>query len=272
VGNDGLGSLVGKAMKRRAMLAGTGMLVTGSGIISTSAAFGDSVTPASDFRVISAEKLEVRAGSAFENPKTDHKFVAYDDSTDSLFNNSGLNSISADDVPVATVNDGVNDQLIIETAISLDDDGIRFENILEVANLGTVDKEIGISYDRQGQSGQGAGQYGEDVTVGGDHQNELTDVDVQQVYQFKATPDGAGSPIQISPDPTVIGDDSPSNTIEIAAGATKSITLEIDFGGGLYEPNSEEHVFHAAEFDGAFTGSIDTVDMLDGITFGANDT
>ena len=258
-------------MKRRAMLAGTGMLLTGSGIVGTSAALGNSLTAPSDFRVLSAEKLAVRAGSAFENPKTDEKFVAYNDSTDRLFNNSGLNSISADDVPVATVNDEANDQLIIETAVSLDDDGVRFADVLEVANLGTVTKEIGISYDRQGQSGQGAGQYGEDVTVGGDHQNELTDVDVQQVYQFKATPDGAGSPIQISPDPTAIGDDSPSNTVEIAAGATKSITLEIDFGGGLYEPNSEQHIFDAVELSDPFTGSIDTVDMLDGITFGAND-
>jgi len=258
-------------MKRRAMLAGTGMLLTGSGIIGTSATLGGSVTAPSDVRVISAEKLEVRAGAAFENPETDEKFVAYDDSTDSLFNDSGLNSISADDLPVATVNDEVNDQLIIETAIALDDDGVRFEDILEVSNLGTVDKEVGISYDRQGGSGKGAGQYGEDVTVGGDHQNELTDVDVQQVYRFEATPDGAGSPIQLSPDPTEVGDDSPSNTIEIAAGATKSLTLEIDFGGGLYEPNSEKHIFDAAELGGPFTGSIDTVDMLDGITFGAND-
>ena len=258
-------------MKRRAMLAGTGMLLTGSGIVGTSAALGSSVTAPGDFRVFSAEKLAVRAGAAFENPETDEKFVAYDDSTDSLFNNSGLNNISADDLPVATVNDERNDQLIIETAIALDDDGVRFEDILEVSNLGTVDKEVGISYDRQGGSGAGAGQYGGDVTVGGDHQTELTDVDVQQVYRFEATPDGAGSPIQLSPDPTEVGDDSPSNTIEIGAGETKSLTLEIDFGGGLYEPNSEKHIFDAADLGGAFTGSIDTIDMLDGITFGAND-
>ena len=42
-------------------------------------------------------------------------------------------------------------------------------------------------------------------------------------------------------------------------------------GGGLYEPNSEQHIFDAVELSDPFTGSIDTVDMLDGITFGAND-
>jgi len=266
-------------MKRRAMLAGAGMMVTGSGIISTSAAFGSATSVTSDLRVITEENLEVRAGNAFENPADSNKFVAYEESPESMFfdNSGGLNKISADEVPVATVNDGVNSDLIIETAISLDDGGVRFEEILEVENIGTTDKFVGISYDRQDESGQGAGQYGEDVVVGGEHANELTDVDVQRVYQFEAMPDGATSFVQISPDEENVGDDSPRSEVLVEAGTKKSIDLEIDFSpfiyGDAFEENTDpgEQIFEAAELDDPFAGSLDTVNLLDGITFGAND-
>lgn len=266
-------------MKRRAMLAGTGMLVTGSGIIGTSAAFGDSVSATSDFRVITAENLKVQAGNAFDDPADSDKFVTYEESPESMFfdDSGGLNKISADEIPVATVSDGNNSDLIIETAISLDDGSVRFENILEVENSGTTDKFVGISYDRQGESGQEAGQYGEDVVVEGAHADELTDVDVQRVYQFEAMPNGATSFVQISPDEENVGNDSPQSEVLVEAGTTKSIDLEIDFSpfiyGDAFEENTDpgEQIFEAAELDDPFAGSLDTVNLLDGITFGAND-
>ena len=261
------------------MLAGTGMLVTGSGIIGTSAAFGSATSVTSDLRVITAENLEVRAGNAFDNPANSNKFVAYEDSAESMFfdNSSGLNKISADEVPVATVNDGVNSNLIIETAISLDDGGVRFGEILEVENIGTTDKFVGISYDRQGESGRGAGQYGEDVVVEGEHAKELTNIDVQRVYQFEAMPNGATNFVQISPDEESVGDDSPRSEVLVEAGTTKSIDLEIDFSpfiyGDTFEENTDpgEQIFDAAELGDPFAGSLDTVNLLNGLTFGTSD-
>ena len=73
------------------MLAGTGMLLTGSGIIGTSAAFRNSVTATiTDFRVISTEQLEVRAGPAFNDDGSvrseyTDRYVAYEDTAESMF-------------------------------------------------------------------------------------------------------------------------------------------------------------------------------------------
>jgi hypothetical protein len=246
------------------------MLLTGSGIIGTSAAFGDSVTATtSDFRVVSAEDLEVRAGPAFNDDGSvrsgyTDRYVAYEDTAESMFfdNSGGLNEITTDDIPVATVNareNNVNNELSLETAISLGDDGVIFEDILEIANVGTVDKRVGISYDRD------QGQYGDDVTVGGDPENELTGYDVQSVYQFFAE-----NGDRISPDEVEPGDD-PENFVEVAAGEAEPIDLEIDlstWGGVLGSVDAKEHIRQEAQLGGPFEGSIDTVDLLDSITVG----
>lgn len=259
-------------MKRRAMLAGTGMLLTGSGIIGTSAAFGDSVTAtASDLRVISAEKLEVRAGPAFNDDGSvrsgyTDRYVAYEDTAESMFfdNNGGLNKITTDDSPVATVNareDNVNNELSLETAISLGDDGVIFEDILEIANIGTVDKRVGISYDRD------QGQYGDDVNVGGNVGNELTTLDVQSVYRFIADTE------RISPNQNLVGEeiDDPATFVQIESGQTLPIDLEIDLTTwdiGIVNGDPKEHIRQEAQLGDPFSGSIDTVDLLDSITVG----
>lgn len=264
------------------MLAGTGMLVAGSGIIGTSAAFGDSVTATSNFRVITAEDLRVRAGQAFEddgsvsddpNKNYEEQFVAYEETADSMFfdNAGGLNNISKDEIPVATVNsrdENNNEDLVIETAISLDnnDNKIVFEDILEIKNLGTSSKNVGISYDREQD------QYGDDVNVGGDHDNELTGLDIQSIYRFIDDNDS-----RISPDEGQVGIetvDDPENFVEIAPNETHPIHLEIDldnWGNILVQSEPKEHILQEAELDDPFEGSIDTVDMLDGITFGTEE-
>jgi len=266
-------------VKRRTMLAGTGMLVTGSGIIGTSAAFGNSVTAGSDFRVITSRKIQVRAGQAFaadgsvnegykdrKDPYGD--FVAYEETADSMFfdNAGGLNNISKEDIPVATVNprdENSNDDLVIESAISLDSDGVVFEDILEIQNRGTRTESIGISYDRD------KNQYGEDVNVDGDAGNELTEIDVQSVYRFITDNE------RISPSQNTIGideRDDPANFVEIDPTETVQIDLKIDLSpwdlGFNLEGNPEELILQAAQLGGPFEGSTDTVDMLDSITVG----
>jgi len=263
------------------MLAGTGMLVTGSGIIGTSAAFGNSVTAAGDFRVITAKNLRVRAGQAFaadgsvnenENKNYKERFVAYEETPDSMFfdNNGGLNNISKEDIPVATVNPrdkNNNEELVIESAISLDSNGVVFEDILEIQNLGTSTESVGISYDRDKD------QYGDDVNVDGDAGNELTEIDVQSVYRFIADNE------RISPSQNTIGineRDDPANFVEVDPTETVQIDLKIDFSpwdlGFNLEGNPEELILQEAQLNDPFAGSTDTVDMLDSITVGTEST
>jgi hypothetical protein len=258
-------------MKRRAMLAGTGMLLTGSGIIGTSAAFGDSVTAASDFGVITARNLRVRAGQAFAadgsvNEGYEDRFVAYEETTDSMFfdNAGGLNNISKEDIPVATVNprdENNNDDLVLENAISLESDGVVFEDILEIENRGTSTENVGISYDRD------KNQYGDDVNVGGGD-DTLNDLDVQSVYRFV---DNNGN--RISPDQDTLGSsvDDPATFVEIEPNEIHPIDLKIDFseyGNRFVDGTPKDNILQAAQLGGPFEGSIDTVDLLDSITVG----
>jgi hypothetical protein len=262
-------------MKRRAMLAGTGMLVTGSGIIGTSAAFGNSVTAASSFRVITAKSLRVRAGQAFAadgsvNEGYEDRFVAYEETADSMFfdNTGGLNNISKEDIPVATVNprdQNNNDELVLESAISVNSDGVVFEDILEIQNLGTSTESVGISYDRD------KNQYGDDVNVGGGD-DELNDLDVQSVYRFVDNNDN-----RISPDQDTLGSgvDDPAAFVEIEPNETHPIDLKIDFseyGNRFVDGTPKENILQAAQLGDPFEGSTDTVDLLDSITVGTEDT
>ena len=256
------------------MLTGFGMMLTGSGIIGTSAAFGDSVTSTSDFRVITANDLRVRAGQAFADdgvPNDEEFFVEYEETADSMFfdNDGGLNKISKDKIPVATVNprdENNNDELVIETAISLDDNGEVFEDILEIENLGTSTESVGISYDRE------QNQYGDDVNVDGDAGNELTEIDVQSMYRFIADNK------RISPNENTIGGDEiddPANFVEIDPTETLQIDLKIDLSpwdlGFTLEGDPGELILQEAQLSDPFTGSTDTVDMLDGITVGTEE-
>jgi hypothetical protein len=125
---------------------------------------------------------------------------------------------------------------------------------------------VGISYDREQD------QYGDDVNVGGDHDNELTGLDIQSIYRFV---DDNGN--RISPDESQVGVetvDDPKNFVEIEPNETHPIDLKIhldNWSNILVQSEPEEHILQEAELDDPFEGSIDTVDMLDGITFGTEE-
>jgi hypothetical protein len=275
-------------MKRRTALIGLGSLATGSGAVFTSAAFSDSVGASSDMRVVVAEDLEVRAGQAFNDDGTINtsngditpsNYVEYASNTDFFDPSSdpepqGLVDIDSDDLPVATVNrrdSNVNGDVKIQVAVNVDTNSVTFNDILEIENKGTSSVKVGISYDRQGKTGFGAGQYGDDVKVGGNTSNEVTEETVQYVYQFIGY-GGTGTfgNGRISPDENDSGDD-PANVAKIDPGAKISIDLELDLDP-LFGPPVQSHIE-----DRALTGSNpfqqkrDTVNLLDAITVGVED-
>lgn len=153
-------------------------------------------------------------------------------------NNGGLNNISKEEIAVATVNpreENNNDNLVLECAISLDNEGVAFEDILEIENRGSSTEGIGISYNRD------QNQYGEDVNVGGDIGNELTTLDVQSVYRFTADTE------RISPNQNLLGEeiDDSANFIQIEPGETLPIDLKIDLTTwdiGIVNGDRKEHI------------------------------
>jgi hypothetical protein len=263
-------------MKRRTLLAGIGALASGSGAVATSAAIANSVQTTSQLSVVVDERLEVRAGQAFNDdgtvkPSYTDRYVPYENNS-SFFNDSsgGLVDIDQSDVPVATVNRRDNNQnqdVEIQTAISIENDLDTpiFEDILEIENYGGTEYEIGISYDRDDSQYDPNGQYGSDVVVGGDYTTELTEADVQSVYRFLGPDD-----TQISPDWFTVTDD-PNSYITLGSGETKQLHLQIDlttYGENVRSPSNDpkEDISNAADTTPTFQGTSDTVDMLDAIT------
>lgn len=276
-------------LTRRKTLLGLSLLATGSGATLTSAAFSDSVGASSDMRVVVAEDLEVRAGQAFNDDGTINtsngditpsNYVEYASNTDFFDPSSdpepqGLVDIDSNDLPVATVNrrdSNVNGDVKIQVAVNVDTTSVTFNDILEIENKGTSSATVGISYDRQGKTGFGAGQYGDDVEVGGKTSNEVTEKTVQYVYQFIAY-GGTGTfgNGRISPDENDSGDD-PANVAVIGPGAKISIDLELDLDPA-FGPPVQSHIEDRATLTGSnpFQQKRDTVNLLDAITVGVED-
>ena len=282
-------------MKRRTALIGLGSLATGSGAVLTSAAFSDSVGASSDMRVVVAKGLEVRAGQAFKDDGTINKsngdidednYVKYA-SKPNFFDLSsdpdpqGLDDIDSDDLPVATVNrrdQNVNGDVKIQVAVNVDTNSVRFTDILEIENKGTSSVDVGISYDRQGGLGPGAGQYGNDVNVGGDVLNEITAQTVQHIYRFMGFGGGTFGPSdRISPDeanPPGDGPDDPNTVATIPPGSTMPVDLKIELGTlfGFIDVQSQiESAAAGLTGSNPFQPKRDTVDLLDAITVGVQD-
>lgn len=275
-------------MKRRTALIGLGSLAAGSGAVFSSAAFNDSVNASSDMRVIVAENLEVRAGQAFEDDGTINtsngditpsNYVEYA-SNPSFFDPSsdpepqGLADIDSDDLPVATVNrrdNNVNGDVKIQVAVNVDTTSVRFNDILEIENKGTSSVKVGISYDRQGGTGSGAGQYGSDVNVGGSTGSEITEQTVQHVYRFIGFGTGTFGSGRISPNQSNTNDD-PDNVAKIDPGTTIPVDLKIDLSKLFGFVDVQTQIEDAATLTGGlFQGRRDTVDLLDAITVGVED-
>lgn len=178
-----------------------GLLAAGSGSTAMSAALADSASATADFRVITAGQLTAQAGEAFaddgsvrEGTRTtpdgdfdyEDKYIAYESASSFFQSGDGLDEIDSEEIPVATViprDEGTNEELDIETALSLEEDILRFPDILSVENTTGEDFEIGIGYDRD------ADQYGDDVDEDGEIFEDVTPNLVQHIYQFRAGSD-----------------------------------------------------------------------------------
>jgi len=260
-----------------------GALASGSGAVATTAAIAGTADASSNINAIVDENLEVKAGAAFDDDGTvrssyEDQYVAYP-SNDSFFQSGSdpLDDISRDDAPVATVSPRdttVNDELEIKVALSIENstDTFLFEDILRVENNGGDDKNVAIRYDRDNGAYDPNGQYGEDVNVGGDFSNELSQHDVQHVYRFQSSDPANGTDLRLSPDPTT-NDDEPTESKIVEPGDSFGIDLQIDLteltitnalGSATLDP--KENIRDAIDTTTSFGNSITTVDLLDAIT------
>lgn len=249
-------------LTRRNTVIGLLALAGGGGATITSAAFQDSVSPEADLRVVVDENLEVRKGVGFDTG--DSKYTDDDD----FFSGNDIDdegAFNGEDPPLAFVNDEVNDELVINTAVNLEST-VTFDEILEISNQTSAPVEVGIAYDRDAE------QYGSDVGDGGDLISFET---AQQVYQFEAN-DGDDE-VLISPDPGEDGvegendtieedEDKPAASVEIASGETLQIDLVVD------TDTTDDDIESAVnENTGTFGETRSTVDILDEITVGTFD-
>jgi len=277
-----------KEMTRRSAVTGLCLLATGSGAAFSSAAFNNAISGAADMRVVVADGLEVRAGQAFNDDGsintangniTPSNYVEY--ATNSTFFDlssdpepQGLVDIDSDDLPVATVNrrdQNINGNVKIQVATDVDTTSVTFHDILEIENNGTNPVNVGISYDRNGQTGYGAGQYGDDVNVGGNTASEITEQTVQHIYRFIGFGTGTFGSGRISPNQSDTSDD-PANVAKIDPGTTIPVNLEIDLSALFSFIDAQGQIEDAATLSGGpFQEKRDTVDLLDGITVGVED-
>lgn len=260
-----------------------GALASGSGAVATTAAIAGTADASSNINAIVDQNLEVKAGAAFNDDGTvrssyEDQYVSYP-SNDSFFQSGSdpLDDISRDDAPVATVSPRdttVNDELEIKVALSIENntDTFLFEDILRVENNGGDDKNVAIRYDRDNEAYDPNGQYGEDVVVGGNFSNELSQHDVQHVYRFQSRDPANGTDLRLSPDPTK-DDDTPTESKIVEPGDSFQIDLKIDLTEltvntvlGSATLNPKENIRDAIDTTASFGDSITTVDLLDAIT------
>lgn len=275
-------------MKRRTALFGLGLLASGSGAIATSAAVANSVQTTSQLSLVVDERLEVRAGQAFTDDgsvKSEYtdQYVPYE-SNQSFFNEQDdvLADIDKVELPVATVNSReqyINGDVEIQTAISLDmvSETFTFEDILEVENYGGEKKAVSISYDRNDTAYDPNGQYGEEVNLESPSNGKLTAHDVRHVYSFQVPSrfiSTSTAPNQISPG---VGDgqpdssnDEPEESYIVDPGQTVQLNLKIDLSEYAFTIEPRQGIESAIDKSPSFSGTVDTVDMLDAITVNAD--
>jgi hypothetical protein len=266
-----------------------GALATGSGAVSTTASIVNSVEPTSEMSLVVNERVEGRAGAAFNDDGSvksayDDQYVQYD-SNQSFFDESTdtLDDIDKSEPPVATVSPrdtDVNEDVKIQVAFPLDmeSDTYTFENILEIENYGGESQSIGIRYDRTDATYDPNGQYGEDATNTSPDENTLTYHDIRWVYKF-VVPDrftqtnGSTliSPNYQSSSPSPSNDD-PDDYFSVDSGQTLQLDLKIDLNEYSFV-NIDPRVSIESEVDKSpsFTGTTDLVNLLDAITIETDD-
>lgn len=238
-----------------------GGLIFGSGAISANAAFSNSVNADNNMQILAAIDIDVLKG---DNVPTDDTVTTItdpnghsldilnlDQSTDSRVSSGSLDfaDLTPSDVPVAGVNDGQNGSLIIETATPIrpnDSSPIVWQDLIELRNEGDATVSgVGITFSTYG-SGVGNGNISQE--------------DVQDIYRFIEK----SSSTLISPTKGDASED-PANTIGLSAGESEQLNVEDhahDYTGALQSESS-------ATGD-PWSGSYDTVSLLDQVTVGSN--
>lgn len=257
--------------KRRRVLIGVGALVFGSGALTVNAAFSSSVNPTGDMRVVAKEGLVVEPGIMFRvgtEPDSDFDPNAvgsfegvnvYDSSLTDFFggvDNAGLSGINPGDVPAAAIDETVNGDITLQTAVGIGTTG-RIGNgsngVLQVRNTTGSARDIAIRYS----------SFGDDVDP-----DDVTQADVAGIFEFKS-----GDNTQISPDPSATTGkkslgilDTPqvvANTVTVSPGGTVQIYMAYDTRG--------ESIEQAIDTRGSpFDSSTDTVQLLEEIEIGTD--
>lgn len=267
-------------MNRRNFILGLGTAATLSGAASvTSAALQGSVEPGADFRVISAQQLDVRRNRGIETAdgtNTSDTLDGYVNDSASYVDEEGdITFVDDSDVydldgPNATVDSGENAALNMSLATpntnatdanrngtfdgtpyytSTDENGdpVGGNDILEVENLGAASAEVAVEYN-----------YGSQAGTGGEPISAET---VNQLFTFV---DSNGN--QISPDGTDGSNpgDGNTNSVVIDSAGLENIGFLINYSDSIEETLRNE-------LDAGFGASGDDLDLLDTVEFGVLD-
>lgn len=245
-------------VRRRKFVTGLGAFAASVGTVMSLGTANQSVTPDSDMRVVVSVAVSVRRGNNVPaddavNTVGGVDTVNLDRTSDGRVSNSRLDfgNLDGDDVPVAGVNDGENEDLVINVATGLRPGGSRqtIGELIEIANEGdeTI-TNIGISYRTYGSAVSDAGH--------------LSEQQAQDVYQFIARKHGVediDGPLRISPDPGTPGSD-PDNRFALAAGETAQLDVENNNHDYTAELRSA-----AGDSTDPWSGTAEAIDILDEI-------
>jgi hypothetical protein len=248
------------------MVLGLGALATGSGAVFSSAAFNNSVNPSSDMRVVVDEKLTLEPGILFrDGSSAGDTFdptastapdgeTLQDQDSNSLFGgntNAGLENITPGDVPAAAINDAVDGNLFLETAVALGADdkiGDSSNGVFQVRNDTNSSQDIAIRFPT----------FGPDVGAGG---TQVTETEAVETFRFFDSSD-----TQISTDDPTASPPTVDNVVTVSPGNVEQIY--VDYNTKTHEDALET----AAGITGdPFQQQTATVDLVDTIKVGVED-
>lgn len=254
-------------MKRRNFILGLGTAATLSGAASvTSAALSGSTSPGADFRILSAQSLDVRRNPAIENgSEVNGSLDGYANTSDDFVTTEGDIDFGSSDTlnqsqgPNLTVDSEANDGLNMSLATPNDlaatgntnnsGSGNPYYNSsatpdagnapLIVDNLGASDTPVGVQYG-----------YGPDAADAGGDDN------VAQLFTFSI------NGTKISPDPSNPAVEA--NSVTIPGGESRVVDFDINYSADI------ESTLRA-NLSGGFGASGDNLQLLNTVTFGISD-
>ncbi|TQQ83248.1 hypothetical protein EGH24_00115 [Halonotius terrestris] len=255
-------------MNRRNFILGLGTAATLSGAASvTSAALQGDVEAGADFRILSAEQLNVARNPAVETgdgTSVDNSLTGYvNESNDFVDNEGSLNftssTLNESDGPNITVDDQNNSELNMSLATINDNSTAGNRNVslggsppyngsgtatgtapLIVDNVGASDADVGVEYN-----------YGADVESG-----DVSESLVRQLYTFSI------DTTQISPDDGSAPDSA--NYVTVGAGNTVEVDVDINYNKDIEQTLRQN-------LSSGFGASSDNLDLLDSVFFGVQD-